>query len=532
MPGPQGHRLRRGTPGRNVEFDPDPDGPRTDERRASPTVPCESRGREADLGLTARWGITPNLTLSGAVNPDFSQVEADAAQLDVNTQFALFFPEKRPFFLEGADFFETPWNVIYTRTVADPSWGVKLTGKEGKNGIGVFVTRDEVTNLLLPGSQRSSTASLQMETTDAALRYRRDLGATANLGTVITHREAEGYHNSVYGIDGLWRPTGSDRVSMQVLQSETEYPFAFASDIGLQTGAFDGTAWRAGYTHDSRNWEWYVSHEDMDAGFRADLGFLPQVGYTFDLAGIERRWYGEQDDWYTHWEAGTDWDRREDPSGRVLEEEVEAWVGVAGPMQSFYLVDAGQRERFWNGVTFDEEFVNFFMEIRPTGDLYFQLEGSFGDAIDFVNTRAGDEIELFPTLTWNVGKHVQLGLDHGYQRLDVEGGRLFEANLTQLRTVYQINLRTFVRAILQYESVKTDPELFIANVSAHEEHLFSQLLFSYKLIFDLLREEELAEEVLLVRRYVRDEELGVGDHDDSYWKGPARSADVDLVDRP
>lgn len=468
------------TPGRNLEFDPTLTAHRTDRRRDFPEGRFEGE-EEADLGLTARWGVTPNLTLSGAVNPDFSQVEADAAQLDVNTQFALFFPEKRPFFLEGADFFETPWSVIHTRTVADPAWGVKLTGKEGKNGIGVFVTRDEVTNLLLPGSQRSFTASVPMETTDAALRYRRDFGGSANLGTVITHREGEGYRNSVYGLDGLWRPTGSDRVEVQVLESETEYPAALAAAFSQATGAFEGTAWRAGYTHDSRNWEWYARHEDMDPGFRADLGFLPQVGYTFDLAGVERRWWGEPGDWYTRWEAGVDWDRREDPAGRVLEEEVETWVGVSGPLQSFYLVDAGRRERFWNGVTFDEEFVNLFFEIRPTGSLYLQLEGGFGDAIDFANTRAADEVELFPSLIWNVGKHVQLGLDHGYQRLDVDGGRLFEANLTQLRTVYQINIRTFVRAILQYEDLVFDPELFLAEVPAQEEHLFTQLLFSYKI---------------------------------------------------
>jgi hypothetical protein len=132
-------------------------------------------------------------------------------------------------------------------------------------------------------------------------------------------------------------------------------------------------------------------------------------------------------------------------------------------------------------VTFDEEFVNLFMEMRPTGSLYLAFEAGFGDSIDFANTRAGDEIELSPSITWNVGRHLQLGLEHDFLRLDVEGGKLFEANLTELRTVYQINIRTFVRAILHYENVAFDPELFIADVSRKEEHLFSQLLFSYKI---------------------------------------------------
>ncbi|HEX3129170.1 MAG TPA: DUF5916 domain-containing protein, partial [Thermoanaerobaculia bacterium] len=160
------------TPGRNLEFDPTVTAHRTDVRQGFPGGALESGDPEADLGLTARWGITPNLTFSGAVNPDFSQVEADAAQLDVNTQFALFFPEKRPFFMEGSDYFDTYLNVVHTRTVADPAWGVKLTGKEGRNGLGLFVTQDEVTNLLLPGSQRSGSAALDLQTTDAVLRYR------------------------------------------------------------------------------------------------------------------------------------------------------------------------------------------------------------------------------------------------------------------------------------------------------------------------------------------------------------------------
>jgi hypothetical protein len=154
---------------------------------------------------------------------------------------------------------------------------------------------------------------------------------------------------------------------------------------------------------------------------------------------------------------------------------------VGGPLQSFYFLDVGRRERFWNGVTFDEDFVNFFLEMRPTGGISLTLDTSFGDTIDIANTRAADEIALEPSITWNVGRHLQLGLEHDFLRLDVEGGKLFEANLTELRTVYQLNIRTFVRAILQYEDVRFDPELFISNVNRKEEHLFSQLLFSYKL---------------------------------------------------
>jgi hypothetical protein len=268
---------------------------------------------------------------------------------------------------------------------------------------------------------------------------------------------------------------------VQVLESQTEYPDAFASANGLLQGAFDGRAIRAGYSHDSQNWHWYGRYEEIDPEFRADLGFLPQVGYSMKLAGLERRWTGETGDWWSRIFTGIDWNRSEEPDGTVLEDELEAWTGVNGPMQSFYFFDLGQRTRTWNGVEFDEQFAYFELEIRPTGSLYLHMGASVGDAIDFANTRPADRIELTPNLTWNVGRHLQLGLDHVYQRLDVEGGRLLEANLTQLRTVYQLNIRTFVRAIFQYEDLARNPDLYLSPVSESEEQLFTQLLFSYKL---------------------------------------------------
>ncbi len=91
----------------------------------------ENGPAKGEVGVTARWGISAGTTVTGTVNPDFSQVEADVAQLDVNTRFALFYPEKRPFFLEGLDYFSTPEQAVFTRTVADPSGGLKAVGKQG-----------------------------------------------------------------------------------------------------------------------------------------------------------------------------------------------------------------------------------------------------------------------------------------------------------------------------------------------------------------------------------------------------------------
>ncbi len=468
------------TPGKNIELTPTATASRTDQREDFPQGSLAEGDVESDLGLTAKWGITPNLTLNAALNPDFSQVEADAAQLDVNNQFALFFPEKRPFFLEGADFFSTPFQAVFTRNVADPAWGVKLTGKEGRNAVGIFAARDDLTNLLIPGSNGSSATSLDMETDDAVLRYRRDLGKNSALGVLFTGREGDGYRNHVAGIDGRYRMNDSSAFRGQFLRSQTEYPDSIVAGFGQPSGRRRDDAYWLSYDYNARDWYGYARYEDVGRDFRADMGFMPRVDYKFSLAGLGRIWQG---DWrgYTRANLGADWDRREDQAGQLLEEEWEGWFEVNGPRQSFISLDAGVRDRFFNGVTFDEKFSNTFFEVQPTGDLYLSLQTRFSDEIDFVNTQAGDLVEIDPTVRYNLGLHLRTTLSHTYQKLDVKGGNLYTANLSQLTTVYQFNVRTFLRAILQYTDIDRTPALYHIEVDDHTETLFSQLLFSYKL---------------------------------------------------
>lgn len=475
------------TPGRNVEIDPTVTAGRTDEREDGDLEsPLGEGDVETDLGVTARWGVTPNLTLNAALNPDFSQVEADAAQLDVNTQFALFFPEKRPFFLEGADFFRSPFEVVFTRNVADPAWGGKLTGKEGKNGVGVFAAQDEQTNLILPGSNGSELASLDMETTDAVLRYRRDLGKSSALGTLLTVREGmDGYFNRVGGFDGLYRLSDANTFRAQFLRSQTEYPAGPAVDpeLELPTGTLEDDALWLSWDHNSRNWSAYGRYEDVGRDFRADMGFMPRVDYNFLLAGLRRIWYPEGR--WNRVSFGGDWDRREDQRGQLLEQEAEVFADFQGPRQSYIELDFGQRERFFNGETFDETFGSLYAEADLSGDLFASLFLRGGDEIDFVNTQAGEVLQIEPAVRFNLGLHLRTRLSHAYQRLDVDGGNLFTANLTQLSTVWQWNVRTFVRAIVQYTNIERTPELYISqnpeDIERSSEQLFTQLLFSYKL---------------------------------------------------
>ncbi|MEW6336404.1 MAG: DUF5916 domain-containing protein [Acidobacteriota bacterium] len=468
-------------PGRNIELDPTLTATAWQARADLPHGALSDAETDVEAGVTARWGVTPNLTLSTAVNPDFSHVEADAGQLDVNRQFALFFAERRPFFLEGADTYDTPIDAVYTRTVADPVWGAKITGKEGRHTIGVYAARDDVTNILLPGAEGSDLTSLAETGTSGVARYRLDIGATSSLGVLATGRRAGDYSNGVAGLDTKIRLGPADTVEFQFLSSATEYPEAIREEFGQPGGTLSGQAFAAEYDHTTRDWSWDAEFESYDRGFRADSGFVPQVGYREGRLALERRWWGTPGDRLSQIELGGEWDRSEDSDGNLLEEELEAWLSLSGPRQSYLNLGAGVRERGYRGEAFDQWFVNLNGSARPNSVFEVEVAVNAGNQLDYANVRNGDRLRLAPYLTWKPGRHLSLSLSHAFELLDVEAGRLYTANLTEMRAAYQFGTRTFVRWISQYTEVERDPALYGEHVERREREWFNQLLFSYTL---------------------------------------------------
>ncbi|HVS03794.1 MAG TPA: DUF5916 domain-containing protein [Thermoanaerobaculia bacterium] len=469
-------------PGRNLELDPTATATRTDVRRDFPAGDLESGNEDVELGLTVRWGVTPSVTLIGAVDPDFSQVEADVAQLAVNERFALFFPEKRPFFLEGADFFDTPIDAVFTRTVVDPGWGVKTTGKTGPHAFGVFVTEDEVNSLILPSNQGSAFAFLDDEVTAGVLRYRRDVGQRSTLGVLYAGREGDDYHNRVGGLDGFLRLTDTDSVRLQYLRSDTRYPDALATGFAQPAGSFGGDGLVVGYDHFSRNWVASVDYEDFDPGFRADSGFVPRVDLRSLDLGLIRRLWPREGAWWSSLLVGTSYERVEDHDGELTDEGYWLFGTVNGPLQSVLNANLAREKTRFGGVLYEDlDRVNLFASIQPTGSVVLSFSGQVREAIDFANNRPADALFLRPAMELKLGRHLNLKLDHALQELEVLGGRqLFEAELTQLRAVYNFTVRSLVRAILQYTDVERDPALYSFPVAAQSEDLFTQLLFSYK----------------------------------------------------
>lgn len=473
--------FENASPGRNIEFDPTISGFVTEARDRFPGGELNKQDSDVEPGLTARWGVTPNIVLSAAANPDFSQVEADAFQLDVNRRFALFYEEKRPFFYEGMELFETYLNVLYTRTIADPRWGLKLTGKEGSNGFGAFVVEDELTNILMPSSQGSSAGSLDERSMDSALRYTRDFGANSMLGAFVTNREAGDYHNRVAGVDGRLNFLRTEWFTFQALGSRTQYPDDFAVDNGQPEGEFDGYALDARYERDSADYNWWVSYREIDADFRADMGFRTRTEFREGHLGLSRNWRGGESSWYSSLSVGAGCVYIEELDRDLLSKFYDYWINYEGPARSCVNIYGTFGREGYLGREYDDSYLGVQVGWWPTGDVYVSLDTTLDQTVDIEQARPADRMLLEPRVSVSVGERLNLALVHDYETLDVDEGRLYTANVTYLKGTYLLSRRASLRAILQYIDYEFDVDLYADGREAESQRLSSQMLFSYEI---------------------------------------------------
>lgn len=252
---------------------------------------------KGDFGIGLRYSPGPSLSVEAAINPDFSQVESDAAQIDVNTQSALFFPERRPFFQRGSNLFSSWINVIYTRTINDPLLSGKLTARRGNTSVLYLSAWDEHSPYILPFEEFSYEDILAGESLSNILRARHGFAGGSHVGGMFTDRRMrDGGSNSVGGLDYRWRINQNFQVEMQGVVSRTVEPddtsmtaglVEFADeqgwsrrfDGGEYTLDFDGEdfwghAVYASLERNGRVWSMDLDLNQFSPAFRAENGFL------------------------------------------------------------------------------------------------------------------------------------------------------------------------------------------------------------------------------------------------------------------
>ncbi len=219
----------------------------------------------------------------------------------------------------------------------------------------------------------------------------------------------------------------------------------------------------------------------VNKDFRADLGFMPRVDTRAMQAGAQRVFWGDKGDPYNRISVGAEVERTADHTGLLTDQKAALSGRYEGPLQSEVHVELARAKEYLDGVTYDMDRLEAFGNIRPTGDFTCSLGAEYGDSLDYANSRKGRLLMLEPGITYNLGRHLYVQLDGVHEELSIAAGRVFRADLLQGRFVYQLTVRSFVRAIVQYLDLARDPDLYRESVAASSRELFTQLLFSYKI---------------------------------------------------
>lgn len=434
---------------------------------------------DADIGGTLRWGITPNLTAVGTAHPDFSQVEADVGQVTANQRFALFFPEKRPFFLEALEQYDTPNRLIYTRRIAQPVAGAKLTGKVGGTDIaylGAVDAKDDAS-----GSNPVYNV----------LRLRRDVGPSSAVGLVYTDRMEADDYNRVLGSDArvVWGKVWYSQ--LQVVGSRTRAGSAKS----------DGALWDV--TFADRTGRAYGNHFELTGvspDFVAASGFVNRTDVVSGRLMNRFSWYGapgalmEQlttfisvspvwrydDFWNARGTVETEfsnswsatlrggWNLEVSAKNQQQIFEASDYVGYSVPGIADTVAFTVPRGLYnlWSGTA----------EVStPSRPLTASANLSYGAAPIFAEAGEGRELSVETEVSWRPTTALRLNALWTHQTLDRarDGSRFATADIPRLKVEYQLARSIFIRYVGQYFNQEQEAPL---NPRTGEPFLVDSLL--------------------------------------------------------
>jgi len=425
-----------------------------------------------DAGLNLRLGFS-SYALDATANPDFSQVESDQGQVTVNERFALFFPEKRPFFLEGIELFGSPQTLVYTRRIVNPKAGAKLTGKFGQLGVAHLTAVD------------------QTDAGDAWFnisRFRRDLGRNSIAGLTFTNRDQAGEHNRVLA--------GDFRYVWSLYYAQFQYGRSWTSD-GL--GSRNAPIWQAEYDRTGRSWGFNYLLNGQGAGFDDQAGFVNRLrsgvvnGHAFNRftlygargAQLENLtvFFGQERTWlYDHFgfKPGLEGDEQFDATfqlrgGWALNGHVQRdFVNFQDSSFAGYTIGSAAGPAYRPA----DHFSGFTGTVKVTTPTWRQLDATVsygrGRAAIFQEGTTGrgwqliGGVDLRPTSTVRI---TALGTLFRLSRLD--GREFARSTIPRLKLEYQPNRALFFRVIGEYRSERraalldpaTGDSLFVGGVA-------------------------------------------------------------------
>lgn len=400
---------------------------------------------DAQPGFNFKWGISSDITLDMTVNPDFSQIEADAPQIDVNQRFALYYPEKRPFFLEGREIFRFPEiQMVYTRRIIDPIVGAKLTGKVGRYTYGFVSALD--TN---PTENLWDVSNGEPNKEHNALfnifRLKADVLKESYVGFSLTDKEINGTYNRVAGIDGQLKLKRNFFFSFQAIASKSrneqissDIAPAFYTNIGYYAKYFGGGLF------------WTSIHPDFEAasGFVNRVDYRTLAAYTYASVYPEKKYLNQV-------RFNISGGRRFGYDLSTLEDEwLEARSNIRfTELSQLNISFRAEMERF-EGVDFQKKSLSLGGNLQLIGWLPFGFSWRIGDSIyydpDDAFLGSSNALGLYFTLKPN--NRLRIGVRFSKETFweNWGGKRLYDYNVVRTRTTYQLSKSFSVRAIFDY----------------------------------------------------------------------------------
>ena len=409
-----------------------------------------------EAGVNVKYGVTSNLTADFTINPDFSQIESDRPQVEVNQRFALFFPELRPFFLEGAEIFRVPApiTVVHTRTIVDPLYGAKLTGKTGDMTVGLMYANDEAAGAVDDPTDRAFGKSAQ--TFVGRVRY--DLYAESFIGAVLTDREFLDSFSRLVGVDGNFRLGDT-------------YSWGFRA-LGTDRRDLDGEE-TTGYVIDAnfgrsgRSLDFIVASTKLSPDFATDVGFVRRTDQRRRFGRVSYEWRPET--WIISWGPRFNYVRDYDFANVLQDEEASLGLNLNFAQSIRANVDIDRDMERFGGINFHKSRYRVGGNVGTSEVVSLGGGFSWGDAIyfDTANPFLGYErgLNLFGVL--RLGSRFASGIGVNTSRFtdrlnlfDSElnegevgaDGEIFDVKIFRAQSSYQFTERLVFRNISEYNT--------------------------------------------------------------------------------
>lgn len=475
------HGFKNVKASKNLQLTPTLTALRNDSKPALPGN-WDNGDINAEAGLDLRWGVTQDAVINATINPDFSQIESDALELDVNTTYSIYYNEKRPFFLDGASYFQSSLlELLYTRTIAEPEVGVKLTGKTAQHSYAFMYADDNNSNILLPTNQGSGFAILEDKTHAAAARYQYDIGEQGTIGLSTTHRESDDYYNTVFSIDGSYWFNQSDTLAYQVTTADSKNSAFLTNNYNLAKTQSD-EAYAIEFTRDKRDYNLSASYENIGEDYRTDLGYQEKVDYEKVGFVGGQTWYSDESGLLTSWSYEADWNKTWAQNGDLLEDEYQGFITLKGQKQSIFEIGLLHRYENYNDTFYNQNIGFIYTGFKPKNNILLSFYGEYGSRIDYANEQIGDSYATQTQAQWDINDHWQVDVKHNYSVLDSpEGERVYTANLLDFRLYYKFSMRSMLKLILQFEDIDRNKDAYFYQVSHINKDYGSQLVYSYKI---------------------------------------------------